>query len=173
MNQIQVLGIIRKHKVTTIACDTIRVPILEIEYLMDYGNNNYNLENIKVVLDDPALKPWVYVNKGALVYIIGKGVWIDEELVISATNLLLIRDRTGKSGTTLLFSYGTHINQFLISGDITDPAMLTSDAIMIRGSIKSYNDIPVIPSRQKNTCVTQEVPYLIRGKPSKSGIVLA
>lgn len=171
MNQVQVLGIIRKNKSHVVACGAIQIPTLEIEYLMEDENDEYQLERIRVVLDNPALKSWFYANKGSLIYIIGKGVWLEEELVISANTILLVRDHTGKAGATLLFQYGTHMNQFFISGQLEDPDALISDPIILRGGIDTYKKIPLVPKTNDNGNI-QKPPYLICGKPSRTGVVL-
>lgn len=176
MNQIQVLGIIRKNKANIATGGAIQVPMIEIEYLSEQDKDDYKVDRIRVILDNPALTPWMYASKGSLIYVIGKGIKINGELVISATSILLIRDHTGKSGTTLLFQYGTKMNQFFVSGDLKSQKELLSDTIRVHGSLEAYNTIPIVNDgfivKSNMPPSISTPPCLICGRPSAKGVVI-
>lgn len=172
MNQIQVLGIIRKNKSNIALGGAIQVPMLELDYLAEHGTDDYGIERIRVILDNPALAPWIYVSKGSLIYVIGKGIRVNGELVISASSILLVKVHTGKAGATLLFQYGAHMNQFLVSGDMKDQNELISDNVRVRGSLETYNSIPVINEGVNDAPIISPVQCLICGKPSSKGVII-
>lgn len=169
MNQIQLLGIIRKNKVNICVDNSIQVPMLEIDYLTEQGNDNYQIKRMRIILDNPELNSWIYAKKGSLIYVIGKAITIKEEVVVSASSILLIRDHTGKSGVTLLFQYGTRINQAILAGEFQTPNALITDTVRIRGSLEQYNEIPIL-KRNEGKITTPS--YLVYGKPSVEGIVV-
>lgn len=174
MNQIQILGIIRKNKKNILTGKAVQIPMIEIEYLAEHEKDEYSLERIHVILDKASLASWAYASKGTLVYVIGRGIGLNDEVVVAATNILLVRDRTGRQGTALLFQYGVAVNQFFMTGNMRGCDKMIVSPVRVRGSLHSYSSIPVIfEERESADCEVSAFGHMISGKPSRNGVVVS